>query len=328
MSIRRHDADRAGNARRPARTPVLVPKRARTAWSSWSARSRCPRLRPRRVRRRGRREHPGRSARLRSSGPSGSATCCDILPAALGIFAVGFADGILTARSSRGDTTNTWMPSGTTAGRRNLAAGIVHAFPVGASASRTAVNDQIGGRTQLAGVVCAGVDRAGAAVPDRPVEISPKVSWERSIISAARRARGAGRVARPGPGRKVEGRDRRRHHDGRVIVFGVLEALILAVGLSILDAVTAQRQAPRRRARLGERMVGMRRVRASVSEVVTPGIVVYRLDDRLFFANASYFKGRVREAIAERRPRRSGLSSTGRRDGDRCVGGRSPRTAR
>jgi anti-anti-sigma factor len=30
---------------------------------------------------------------------------------------------------------------------------------------------------------------------------------------------------------------------------------------------------------------------------VTPGVVVYRLDDRLFFANARYVKGRVREAI-------------------------------
>ena len=30
---------------------------------------------------------------------------------------------------------------------------------------------------------------------------------------------------------------------------------------------------------------------------MTPGIVVYRLDDRLFFANADYVKGRVREAL-------------------------------
>jgi SulP family sulfate permease len=30
---------------------------------------------------------------------------------------------------------------------------------------------------------------------------------------------------------------------------------------------------------------------------ITPGVVVYRLDDRLFFANAGYVKGRVREAI-------------------------------
>ena len=30
---------------------------------------------------------------------------------------------------------------------------------------------------------------------------------------------------------------------------------------------------------------------------VTPGVVVYRLDDRLFFANASYVNGRVLEAV-------------------------------
>jgi MFS superfamily sulfate permease-like transporter len=31
---------------------------------------------------------------------------------------------------------------------------------------------------------------------------------------------------------------------------------------------------------------------------VTPGVLVYRLDDRLFFANAGYVRGRIREAIA------------------------------
>ncbi len=33
------------------------------------------------------------------------------------------------------------------------------------------------------------------------------------------------------------------------------------------------------------------------SALVTPGVVVYRLDDRLFFANARYVRGRVREAL-------------------------------
>jgi MFS superfamily sulfate permease-like transporter len=33
------------------------------------------------------------------------------------------------------------------------------------------------------------------------------------------------------------------------------------------------------------------------SAVVTPGVVVYRLDDRLFFANAEYFRGRALEAV-------------------------------
>jgi MFS superfamily sulfate permease-like transporter len=33
------------------------------------------------------------------------------------------------------------------------------------------------------------------------------------------------------------------------------------------------------------------------SASLTPGVVVYRLDDRLFFANARYFTARVREAL-------------------------------
>ena len=33
------------------------------------------------------------------------------------------------------------------------------------------------------------------------------------------------------------------------------------------------------------------------SATLTPGVLVYRLDDRLFFANARYFKARVREAL-------------------------------
>jgi MFS superfamily sulfate permease-like transporter len=31
--------------------------------------------------------------------------------------------------------------------------------------------------------------------------------------------------------------------------------------------------------------------------VLVPGVVVYRLDDRLFFANSTYFRSRVREAV-------------------------------
>ena len=42
---------------------------------------------------------------------------------------------------------------------------------------------------------------------------------------------------------------------------------------------------------------GYRDVALYPSAHITPGVVVYRLDDRLFFANAGYVKGRVHEAI-------------------------------
>jgi MFS superfamily sulfate permease-like transporter len=38
-------------------------------------------------------------------------------------------------------------------------------------------------------------------------------------------------------------------------------------------------------------------IRLHPRAILTPGVLVYRLDDRLFFANASYVKGRVGEAL-------------------------------
>jgi MFS superfamily sulfate permease-like transporter len=82
-----------------------------------------------------------------------------------------------------------------------------------------------------------------------------------------------------------------------VIFFGVLEALVVAVGLSMID--TVRRSASPHDAVLGwvERLGRYADVSLHPSARVTPGVVVYRLDDRLFFANARYFNGRVREAV-------------------------------
>jgi anti-anti-sigma factor len=82
-----------------------------------------------------------------------------------------------------------------------------------------------------------------------------------------------------------------------VVVFGVLEALGVAVGLSVID--TVRRSAKPHDAVLGwvERLGRYADVSLHRSATETPGVVVYRLDDRLFFANARYFKGRVREAV-------------------------------
>jgi sulfate permease, SulP family len=82
-----------------------------------------------------------------------------------------------------------------------------------------------------------------------------------------------------------------------VVLVGVLEALIVAVALSIVDVV--RRSATPHDAVLGwsERLGRYADVRLHLSAKLTPGVLVYRLDDRLFFANASYVRGRIREAI-------------------------------
>jgi sulfate permease, SulP family len=82
-----------------------------------------------------------------------------------------------------------------------------------------------------------------------------------------------------------------------VVAVGVLEALVFAVLLSIVDVV-------RRSARPHDAVLGWVEGLGRYGDValhpsarVTPGVVVYRLDDRLFFANAGYVKGRVLEAV-------------------------------
>jgi MFS superfamily sulfate permease-like transporter len=82
-----------------------------------------------------------------------------------------------------------------------------------------------------------------------------------------------------------------------VIFFGVLEALVVVVGLSMVD--TVRRSARPHDAVLGwvQRLGRYADVSLHPSARTTPAVVVYRLDDRLFFANARYFKARVREAI-------------------------------
>jgi MFS superfamily sulfate permease-like transporter len=82
-----------------------------------------------------------------------------------------------------------------------------------------------------------------------------------------------------------------------MLTIGLLASLVLAVLLSVLDVV--RRSAQPRDAVLGwsptaGRFVDVERHRDAV---LVPGVVVYRLDDRLFFANCRYFRSRVRDAV-------------------------------
>ena len=76
------------------------------------------------------------------------------------------------------------------------------------------------------------------------------------------------------------------------------QALLLAVALSVIDAI--RRSAKPHDAVLGwvERLGRYADVRLHPSATGDPGVLVYRLDDRLFFANVNYVQSRIREAIA------------------------------
>jgi sulfate permease, SulP family len=221
-----------------------------------------------------------------------------LVPAALGIFLVSFADEILTARSFAGKHNQNVRGSQEllALGAANVAAGFTQGFSVGASGSRTAVNDDMGARSQIAGLFAAAAVAVILLLLTEPVQYLPKAVLGAVIVFAA-----IGLVE-PEAWRSLAAVDPvevaiAAVTTGCVIYFGVLEALVVAVGLSMIDVV--RRSARPHDAVLGwvERLGRYADVSLHPSARVTPGVVVYRLDDRLFFANARYFKGRVREAI-------------------------------
>ena len=70
------------------------------------------------------------------------------------------------------------------------------------------------------------------------------------------------------------------------------------VGMRERHPRAPQRQASRRRTRLGRAVGRYANVSLHPRARITPGVVVYRLDERLIYTNASYVKARIREAIA------------------------------
>jgi high affinity sulfate transporter 1 len=221
-----------------------------------------------------------------------------LLPAAIGIFLVSFADEILTARSFAGKHAQRVRVGQelSAMGLADVAAGITQGFPVGASGSRTAVNDQMGGRTQIAGLIGA----AGIALVlvffTEPMQYLPKATLGSVIVVAAFglvESKAWRMLARTARAEVVIA----AITTIGVVTVGVLWALAIAVALSIVDVV--RRSASPHDAVLGwvERLGRYGDVRLHPSARVVPGVVVYRLDDRLFFANASYVKGRIAEAI-------------------------------
>lgn len=222
----------------------------------------------------------------------------NLVPTAGALFAFIFADGILTARAfaGRGGEHVRAGQEFVALGAANAAAGISQGFPVAASNSRTAVNHATGVRTQLSGLMAAAVIVLILLFLTGPIADVPKAVLGAAIITAAiglvnfsqwRALRQADPVELAIAAVTTAG----------VIISGVLQAVTLAIGLSIVDVV--RRSARPHDAVLGwvPRLGRFADVSVHPEARTTPGVVIYRLDDRLFFANAGYVKGRIREAI-------------------------------
>lgn len=218
---------------------------------------------------------------------------------ALGIAFVGFTDNVLTARAFAHRTDQRIDPHREMLGlgMANLGSAVLHGFPVSSSGSRTAIASAVGARTRFAGWFTLAVT-AAALLAARPLlEAFPSAALGAVVVYAAVRL-----VDLDGFRRLY----RFRHSElaialattASVVLIGVLEAIVVAVALSILDLL--RRVARPHDAVLGyvDGLAGMHDT-ADYPEVrVVPGLVVYRYDSPLCFANAEDFRTRALAAVA------------------------------
>jgi len=185
-------------------------------------------------------------------------------------------------------------------GAANIAAGFFQGFPVSTSGSRTAVAEQAGSRSQVTGVVGAAVITVVLVFATSLMQYVPQPTLGAIVIAAAL---SLADIA----GTRRLWRQRRTEFALSMIallavaLLGVLPGILVAVGLSILNVF--RRTWWPHRAELGrvEGIAGLHDTERHPDAELLPGLVVYRFDAPLIFANARIFGDSLR-AIAEKHP--------------------------
>jgi SulP family sulfate permease len=220
-----------------------------------------------------------------------------MLPA-LGIAFVGFTDNLLTARAfaaRRQEKIDPQRELLALAGA-NLGAAALHGMPVSSSGSRTALVDAVGGRSQLAGVVAVVCTLVALGTLTPVLAAFPLTALAAVVVYAATRL--------------VDARELRRFARFRrselvlalvtaagVLVLDVLQGIVLAIALSGLDLLRRVAHPHDAVEGLVPELEGMHDVDDYPDAEVIPGLMVYRYDSPLFFANAEDFRRRALAAV-------------------------------
>jgi MFS superfamily sulfate permease-like transporter len=223
---------------------------------------------------------------------------------ALGIALVSLADTISTASAFAARTGQEVRGNGEMIGigAANLAAGLFQGFPVSTSGSRTAVAERSGAKTQLTGVTGAALIILMIVLVPGLFRNLPQPALAAVVITASLSLADIPGTARLWRQRKAEFLLSITAFLG-VALLGVLPGIAIAVGLSILNVF--------RRAWwpydtvLGrvEGLEGYHDVHSYPEAEHLPGLVIYRFDAPLFFANAKTFRDEVRRlANSEPKP--------------------------
>ena len=221
-----------------------------------------------------------------------------LLPAALGVTIVAYTDNVVTARAFAArrreeiDARQEFLALGAA----NLGAGLFSGFPVSSSGSRTVIGDTMGSRTQLYSLVAAAILLLTMLFLGPALSTFPLAALGALVVFAALRLIDFAELHRIARFRRSE-LFLALATTAAVLIFDVLYGIAVAVALSILDLL-------RRIARPHDGILGYVPGLAGMHDIddydtgrQVPGLLVYRYDAPLFFANAEDFKRRALAAV-------------------------------
>jgi len=226
-----------------------------------------------------------------------------LLIGAVGITMVSLTDTIATATSfaaRRGDEVNADQEM-VGIGTSNIAAGFFQGFAVSVSGSRTAVADQSGAKTQLTGVVGAGLVVLLLLFLNGLLADLPQTALAAVVITAALSLTDLTALRRFFQVRTSSFIVSLVATAG-VMLFGVLQGIVIAIVLIVL--LFFKRSWWPHGAVLGEvpELGGWHSTTRYPEAAELPGIVVYRWEAPLFFANCGQFRDQVRKLARGRAP--------------------------
>ncbi len=221
-----------------------------------------------------------------------------LLASAFSIAIVGYSDNVLTARSFAArrrykiDANQELLALGLS----NLGGGLMQGFPVSSSGSRTAIADALGSQTQLFSVVAFGVVVTVLLFLRPVLSLFPKAALGAIVIFAAFRLIEIPEFIRLYRFRRSEFVLAMITMIG-VLITDILMGVAIAVGLSVIELFArlahphdaVQGQVPQ--------LPGLHDIDDWEGATTIPGLVIYRYDAPLCFANAEDFKARALKAI-------------------------------
>ncbi|AVV45888.1 SulP family inorganic anion transporter [Streptomyces sp. ID05-04B] len=224
-----------------------------------------------------------------------------VLPA-LGVLLVAYTDFILTARAfADRDAEGPGLDPDQeflALGAANLGAGVLHGFPVSSSASRTALASTGGARSQAYSLVAAAVVLAVLLF------LSPLLTRTPSAVLGALVVYAAVRMIDLAGFRRLASFRRRElllalGCLAGVLALDILYGVIVAVGLSVAELLTRVARPHDAIEGVVPGVAGMHDVDDYPQARTIPGLLVYRYDSPLFFANAEDFRRRALAAVDE-----------------------------